>query len=120
MKRLGILLLAIVSVVAIVLIVRGQGKKADTPQESPQAVAEVIDTNHVKDSIAAREQAQAKLDSMLMSQLNDSLAYINKEIKANPEDPRACGFLKKVDSVNVTLLLILLYVDFLAFSPVRG
>ena len=31
-----------------------------------------------------------------------------------------CGFLKKVDSVNVTLLLILLYVDFLAFSPVRG
>ena len=33
---------------------------------------------------------------------------------------RWCGFLKKVDSVNVTLLLILLYVDFLAFSPVRG
>ena len=33
---------------------------------------------------------------------------------------RTCGFLKKVDSVNVTLLLILLYVDFLAFSPVRG
>ena len=32
----------------------------------------------------------------------------------------SCGFLKKVDSVNVTLLLILLYVDFLAFSPVRG
>ena len=31
-----------------------------------------------------------------------------------------CGFLKKVDSVNVTLLLILLYADFLAFSPVRG
>ena len=89
MKRLGILLLVIVSVVAIVLIVRGQGKKADTPQESPQAVAEVIDTNHVKDSIAAQERAQAKLDSMVMSQLNDSLAYINKEIKANPEDPRA-------------------------------
>ena len=34
--------------------------------------------------------------------------------------PEVCGFLKKVDSVNVTLLLILLYVDFLAFSPVRG
>ena len=33
---------------------------------------------------------------------------------------QVCGFLKKVDSVNVTLLLILLYVDFLAFSPVRG
>ncbi|BDE83009.1 hypothetical protein [Porphyromonas somerae] len=33
---------------------------------------------------------------------------------------KECGFLKKVDSVNVTLLLILLYVDFLAFSPVRG
>ena len=31
-----------------------------------------------------------------------------------------CGFLKKVDSVNVTLLLILRYVDFLSFSPVRG
>ena len=35
-------------------------------------------------------------------------------------DNPLCGFLKKVDSVNVTLLLILLYVDFLAFSPVRG
>lgn len=38
MKRLGILLLAIASVVGIVLIIRGQSKKADTPQESPQAV----------------------------------------------------------------------------------
>ena len=37
-----------------------------------------------------------------------------------PNDWGFCGFLKKVDSVNVTLLLILLYVDFLAFSPVRG
>ncbi len=53
MKRLGILLLAIVSVVGIVLIIRGQSKKADTPQESPHAVAEVVDTNHVKDSLAA-------------------------------------------------------------------
>ena len=37
-----------------------------------------------------------------------------------PRTTGVCGFLKKVDSVNVTLLLILLYVDFLAFSPVRG
>ena len=41
-----------------------------------------------------------------------------KEIAITEE--AQCGFLKKVDSVNVTLLLILLYVDFLAFSPVRG
>ena len=47
-------------------------------------------------------------------------AFSDKSDKSDKSDESDCGFLKKVDSVNVTLLLILLYVDFLAFSPVRG
>ena len=45
---------------------------------------------------------------------------VGRRLSYSPGCSGLCGFLKKVDSVNVTLLLILLYVDFLAFSPVRG
>lgn len=91
-------------------------------------MAEVVDTKHVSDSLAAREQAQAKLDSMVMSQLNDSLVYINKEIKANPEDPRAWVKLNllydnpqfKLDDTSKRYETLMKSIIFMHQQPKRG
>ena len=72
MKRLGIGLLILLGLVLISLCLvrgskRGQSKELLTPQANQQTEAKAIET----------------------SQPNDSLASINEEIKANPEDPLA-------------------------------
>lgn len=72
MKRFGtrlliLLCLVLISLCLVRVSMRSQGKELLTPQANQQTEAKAIET----------------------SQPNDSLAYINEEIKANPEDPLA-------------------------------
>ena len=72
MKRLGnrlliLLCLVLISLCLVRVSMRSQGKELLTPQANQQTEAKAIET----------------------SQPNDSLAYINEEIKANPEDQLA-------------------------------
>ena len=111
MKRLGNLLLillclVLISLCLLLISMRSQGKELLTPQANQQTEAKAIET----------------------SQPNDSLAYINEEIKANPEDPLAWVKLtlfysnpkSKPDDINELFEAIMKSITFIHKHPKRG
>ena len=111
MKRLGnrlliLLCLVLISLCLVVISMRSQGKELLTPQANQQTEAKAIET----------------------SQPNDSLAYINEEIKANPEDPLAWVKLtlfysnpkSKPDDINELYEAIMKSITFIHKHPKRG
>ena len=83
-----------------------QGKELHTPQANQQTEAKAIET----------------------SQPNDSLVYINEEIKANPEDPRAWVKLTlfysnpnyELEDINELYEAIMKSISFIHKHPKRG
>ena len=111
MKRLGnrlliLLCLVLISLCLLLISMRSQGKELLTPQANQQTEAKAIET----------------------SQPNDSLAYINEEIKANPEDPLAWVKLtlfysnpkSKPDDINELYEAIMKSITFIHKHPKRG
>lgn len=111
MKRLGnrlliLLCLVLISLCLVVISMRSQGKELLTPQANQQTDTKAIET----------------------SQPNDSLAYINEEIKANPEDPLAWVKLtlfysnpkSKPDDINELYEAIMKSITFIHKHPKRG
>ena len=111
MKRLGnrlliLLCLVLISLCLVRVSMRSQGKELLTPQANQQTEAKAIET----------------------SQPNDSLAYINEEIKANPEDPLAWVKLtlfysnpkSKPDDINELYEAIMKSITFIHKHPKRG
>lgn len=111
MKRLGnrlliLLCLVLISLCLVLISMRSQGKELLTPQANQQTEAKAIET----------------------SQPNDSLAYINEEIKANPEDPLAWVKLtlfysnpkSKPDDINELYEAIMKSITFIHKHPKRG
>ena len=104
MKRLGIRLLILLGLVMISM--SSQGKELHTPQANQQTEAKAIET----------------------SQPNDSLAYINEEIKANPEDPLAWVKLtlfysnpkSEPEDINELYEAIIKSITFIHKHPKRG
>ena len=104
MKRLGVRLLILLGLVMISM--SSQGKELHTPQANQQTEAKAIET----------------------SQPNDSLAYINKEIKANPEDPLAWVKLTlfysnpdfELNDINELYEAIMKSITFIHKHPKRG
>lgn len=111
MKRLGnrlliLLCLVLISLCLVLISMRSQGKELLTPQANQQTDTKAIET----------------------SQPNDSLAYINEEIKANPEDPLAWVKLtlfysnpkSKPDDINELYEAIMKSITFIHKHPKRG
>ena len=104
MKRLGVRLLILLGLVMISM--SSQGKELHTPQANQQTEAKAIET----------------------SQPNDSLVYINEEIKANPEDPRAWVKLTlfysnpdfELKDINELYEAIMKSISFIHKHPKRG
>lgn len=104
MKRLGVRLLILLGLVMISM--SSQGKELHTPQANQQTEAKAIET----------------------SQPNDSLVYINEEIKANPEDPRAWVKLTlfysnpnyELEDINKLYEAIMKSISFIHKHPKRG
>ena len=104
MKRLGVRLLILLGLVMISM--SSQGKELHTPQANQQTEAKAIET----------------------SQPNDSLVYINEEIKANPEDPRAWVKLTlfysnpnyELEDINELYEAIMKSISFIHKHPKRG
>ena len=111
MKRLGnrlliLLCLVLISLCLLLISMRSQGKELLTPQANQQTEVKAIET----------------------SPPNDSLAYINEEIKANPEDPLAWVKLtlfysnpkSKPDDINELYEAIMKSITFIHKHPKRG
>ena len=111
MKRLGnrlliLLCLVLISLCLLLISMRSQGKELLTPQANQQTEAKAIET----------------------SQPNDSLAYINEEIKANPEDPLAWVKLTlfysnpdfELKDINELFEAIMKSITFIHKHPKRG
>ena len=111
MKRLGNLLLillclVLISLCLVLISMRSQGKELLTPRANQQTEAKAIET----------------------SQPNDSLAYINEEIKANPEDPLAWVKLTlfysnpdfELKDINELFEAIMKSITFIHKHPKRG
>ena len=111
MKRLGIGLvillgLVMISLGLVMISKRSQDKELPTPQANQQTDAKAIET----------------------SQPNDSLAYINEELKANPEDPVAWVKLtlfysnpkSELEDINELYEAIMKSITFIHKHPKRG